>query len=96
MALLIEPVAKWAERIKNIVYKGVKYQPEKPSDEILTECHVIGEEAEYGHPEPIPELVNTFVALCYKTMYDHPEICFQGEDHMIEEWKRKKKLRGQK
>ena len=90
---VIEPIQKWTERIRTIVYKGIKYQPEKPSDEILTECHLIEEEAESGHPEPIPELVKTFVALCYKTMYDYPEICFQGEDHMIAEWKRKKAFR---
>ncbi len=90
---VIEPILKWTERIKTIVYKGIKYQPEKPSDELLTECHLIEEEAESGHPEPIPELVNTFVSLCYKTMYDYPEICFQGEDHMIAEWQRRKAFR---
>ena len=40
---VIEPIQKWTERIRTIVYKGIKYQPEKPSDEILTECHLIEE-----------------------------------------------------
>ena len=90
---VIEPILKWTERIKTIVYKGIMYQPEEPSDDILTESQLIGYEAEYGHPEPVVELINTFVALCKKTMYDYPEICFQGEDHMIAEWKRRKAFR---
>ena len=87
---VIEPILKWTERIKTIVYKGIMYQPEEPSDDILTESQLIGYEAEYGHPEPVVELINTFVALCNKTMCDYPEICFQGDDHLIRKWKWKK------
>ena len=90
---VIEPILKWTERAKTIVYKGIKYQPEEPSDEILTESQLIGYEADYGHPEPVAELIITFVALCNKTMYNYPEICFQGEDHMIAEWTRRKAFR---
>ena len=87
---VIEPILKWTERIKTIVYKGIMYQPEEPSDDILTESQLIGYEAEYGHPEPVVELINTFVALCNKTMCDYPEICFQGDDHLIRKWKWRK------
>jgi len=90
---IIEPILKWTGRIKTIVYKGIKYQPEKPSDEILTASQQIGYEADYGHPETVVELINTFVALCNKTMCDYPEICFQGQDHLIREWERRKAFR---
>lgn len=91
---LIGQITKWTERIKKLVNEGVKYKPERISDDgLLSEMTLIGYEVDYGHPEPVVELIKTFVALCNKTMEDSPEVWFEGHDYLIREWENKRRDR---